>query len=104
MAKAKKEKPVEPVIDEVLDNSTDSLPGALNDSEVAVINEPENKPDVEHPLIYVPDIPAQSISSIEEKPDTDEILFLKRIMQIQEEGGFGKHLHDIINERIKSLK
>lgn len=104
MAKAKKEKPVEPVIDEVLDNSTDSLQVDFNDSEVPVIGEPENKPEVEQHLIYVPDIPAQAISVIEEKPDTDEILFLKRIMQIQEEGGFGKHLHDIINERIKSLK
>lgn len=67
---------------------------------------------------YVPDIPAQmiddsvsatvepsiiSVSVVEEK-ECDEILFLRRILRIQEEGGFGRHLNDLINGRIKELK
>lgn len=49
---------------------------------------------------YIPEIPAQ----LEVKEDTDEIRFLKNILHIQENGGFGRHLHGIINERIKELQ
>lgn len=71
---------------------------------------------------FVPDIPAQMEEQQEEiipeeelaeavpEPlpveaavSSDEKTFLLRILQIQEEGGFGKHLHDIIYERIKQL-
>lgn len=37
-------------------------------------------------------------------PESDEILFLRKLMQIQEDGGWGKHLHSVINERINQLK
>jgi len=37
------------------------------------------------------------------KPETEEILFLRKILHIQHEGGFGRHLDVIINERIKEL-
>lgn len=40
----------------------------------------------------------------EEKPDSDEILFLKHLLHRQHIGGFGRHLDDEINERIKHLK
>ncbi len=33
-----------------------------------------------------------------------EIEFLKRILNIQESGGFGRHLDKVINERIKLLQ
>lgn len=57
-----------------------------------------------HP-IYVPDMPAQMLDSsfAEEPKDETEIEFLQRILWIQEDGGFGRHLHTIINDRIKSL-
>lgn len=32
-----------------------------------------------------------------------EVNFLKRILYIQESGGFGNHLNKLINDRIKSL-
>ena len=37
-------------------------------------------------------------------PETDEVVFLRKLMQIQEDGGWGKHLHSVINERINQLK
>lgn len=78
------------------------------------------KVDIEQPkFTYVPDIPAQiiednisatvetkhisSIIVVEDK-ECDEVLFLRRILRIQEEGGFGRHLNDLINDRIKELK
>lgn len=36
--------------------------------------------------------------------ETEEIVFLRKILQIQDEGGWGKHLHSVINERINQLK
>jgi len=69
--------------------------------------------------IFIPEIPAQIIEKpvivkagegkandvfITEKPDTDEVIFLKQILHIQEVGGFGRHLHEFIKDRIKSLK
>lgn len=93
MAKAAKQKPVEPSLTE--EQPTEE-----------VLEQPKEQ---EQEPLFVPDIPAQmeepKVQKVtEEKPDTDEVLFLRRILQIQEEGGFGKHLHDLINERIKSLK
>lgn len=37
-------------------------------------------------------------------PESDEIVFLRKLMQIQEDGGWGRHLHSVINERINQLK
>ncbi len=42
--------------------------------------------------------------TVEVEPESSEVLFLKRILHIQHEGGFGRHLDDIINERINELK
>ncbi len=53
--------------------------------------------------ISVPDIPSQIEPEVVEKPESDEVRFLKKILHIQEVGGFGKHLHGIINDRIKEL-
>lgn len=55
--------------------------------------------------IYVPDIPAQMIDiSVPEQPKGEtEIQFLQRILNKQHDGGFGRHLDDMINERIKEL-
>lgn len=47
--------------------------------------------------IYIPDIPAQMV---EEEKESDEILFLRRLLKIQDDGGFGRHLNGII----KALK
>jgi len=43
-------------------------------------------------------------SEIEVTPETDEVVFLRKLMQIQEDGGWGRHLHSVINERINKLK
>ncbi len=66
--------------------------------------------EVEIPKIYIPDVPAQMIEekkediSVPEEPKGEtEIEFLQRILFIQEDGGFGMHLHKLINNRIKSL-
>ncbi len=80
----------------------------------AIKKESENiteQPGIETP-VSTPDIPAQMeeqlpiaqvVYPIEEK-ESDEILFLRRILHIQHTGGFGRHLDDIIYERIKELK
>lgn len=59
---------------------------------------------------YIPDIPAQMIEpikedlSVPEQPKGEtEIEFLRRILHKQHEGGFGRQLDDMINDRIKSL-
>jgi len=77
---------------------------------VEVIEETAAEPiaeELEIPTIYIPDIPAQMIetkTSEHETPTVEtEIDFLQRILNIQENGGFGRHLNGIIYERIKSL-
>jgi len=59
----------------------------------------------EHP-VYIPEIPAQIIdTSVTEKPTGEtEIKFLERLLHIQHSGGWGRHLDEIINDRIKSLQ
>lgn len=66
--------------------------------------------EAEMPKIFIPDIPAQIIETIKEDTSVPEqpigeteIQFLERILRIQEEGGFGRHLNGIIYDRIKSL-
>lgn len=66
--------------------------------------------------IYIPDVPAQmeeelqSVQILEDKVEvveevqSDEISFLKRLLDIQHSGGWGKHLDGVINERINELK
>lgn len=51
--------------------------------------------------VYVPDVPAQMIE--EEPAKETEVEFLKRLLAIQHTGGFGRHLDDVINKRIKLL-
>lgn len=60
---------------------------------------------VEEP-IYVPEVPAQieEHTSNIEVTETDEILFLRSILDKQRSGGFGRHLDGMINERINFLK
>ena len=65
---------------------------------------------------FIPDIPAQMeevesievvkevVAAIEEVVETDEVSFLKRILLIQHNGGWGRHLDGVINERIDALK
>lgn len=64
----------------------------------------------EMPKVFVPDVPAQVIEEkpaivavkVEDKKLT-EIEFLKIILHRQHEGGFGRHLDELINDRIKLL-
>lgn len=100
MAKAKKEK-IEYFIDE-----SKGIEVKLSEDGVLPLKE----------CIYIPDIPAQmekpqtvttTASNVvinTEISDTDEIVFLRRILQIQQEGCFGKHLDQLIYQRIKQLK
>lgn len=53
--------------------------------------------------IYIPDIPAQMIEPVVNDNKETETEFLLRILQIQEDGGFGRHLNGIIYERIKLI-
>ena len=39
-----------------------------------------------------------------EKPDTEEVAFLKLLHRLQNDGGFGTHLNSTILDRIKELQ
>lgn len=73
------------------------------------INIPELKKDM--PFIYIPDIPAQMIEVNEpvlsEQVNVvnieSETLFLTRLMEYQNNGGWGRHLNPMITERLKIL-
>lgn len=65
---------------------------------------------------FIPDVPAQmeeelqSVQIVEDKVEvieeveSSEILFLKKLLEIQHNGGWGRHLDGVINERINELK
>ena len=64
----------------------------------------EEEKEVELP-VSVQDIPAQmQDTSVSKEPKgVTEIEFLQRILNIQHTGGFGRHLDEIIYERIKRM-
>lgn len=74
----------------------------VEENATVLVEEPVVNEQLEAPL-YIPDIPAQMIVQ-EEKPESDEILFLRHILKRNHDGGFGHHLDDEILERIKYLK
>lgn len=39
-----------------------------------------------------------------EKGDSEEVLFLKKLYRVQNDGGFGIHLNQMINERIAEIE
>lgn len=99
MAKAKKEKVVEEEIFE--EQPTERLPEEIV-FEVPLVDVMEQE-GVKHP-VFIPDFPAQMDNSVPEQPKGEtEIQFLQRILYIQENGGFGRHLDKLINDRIKSI-
>ena len=51
---------------------------------------------------FIPDVPAQMEEQKEEVRET-EVEFLQRLLHIQHTGGFGRHLDEVIGERIKYL-
>jgi len=44
------------------------------------------------------------VYEVKEIHDTDEVLFLKKLLEVQEKGGWGRNLHPLINDRINELK
>jgi hypothetical protein len=99
MAKPKKsEVPQEVVIEEtVLATEDNTVSESTTELEPSVTN-----------FVHVPDIPAQmsdeqEFSLIKTLHKESEAEFLTRILHIQHEGGFGRHLDEIIKERINSL-
>lgn len=77
--------------------------------EISLVDETQT--GITHP-VSVPDIPAQmeeetplaQIVHPSEEKESDEILFLRRVLHVQHSGGFGRHLDDLIYDRIKELK
>lgn len=102
MAKAKQEKQEVAKMAQV---PIDSL------AEIVEVENAETELDVKEPIpkIYIPDIPAQIVTEeplklqVSEPKKETEIQFLYKILQIQENGGFGRHLDRLILDRIKSL-
>jgi hypothetical protein len=91
MSKSKKTEEVqEPEV--VIPEVTETLP-----EEVL----PEATEEVQEP-VSIPDVPAQM--DLVEVVESGEISFLRKILSIQHEGGWGSHLDDIIYARIASLK
>lgn len=90
---------------------------AITDSDGSVLWDSKNAENKKEP-ISMPDIPEQLwddknvLETFEQIvceneiqiSETDEILFLRKILDIQQSGCFGRHLDQLINERIKELK
>jgi hypothetical protein len=97
MARPKKEKQE---VAQMAQEPIDSLAEIVEHKED---EQPEQETVVEEEMakIYIPDIPAQII--VQEPKQETEIQFLYKILQIQENGGFGRHLDRLILDRIKSL-
>jgi hypothetical protein len=63
-------------------------------------------------IVDAPAEPAVIIETLESKPepkaievkDSDEVSFLKLLYRVQNDGGFGKHLNELIENRIKELQ
>jgi hypothetical protein len=85
MAKAKK------IVEE-----TPEVTPIIEDTESVVV------PDVIEPIVEEPKEEKKAAIK-KEVTEKDEVLFLKRILHIQHSGGFGRHLDDIIYDRIKEL-
>lgn len=88
----------------------DKIEEPIIETPVEPVIEPESIIE-EMPKVYIPDIPAQMVepkkedNSVPEEPKGEtEIEFLQKILFIQEDGGFGMHLHKLINNRIKALQ
>lgn len=45
----------------------------------------------------------EETKKVKEKPDTDEVAFLKLLHRLQNDGKFGTHLNELIDNRIKQL-
>lgn len=72
--------------------------------EVSEVPESQDQDISEVPLMEaVKEETVEVAPVIEIKPESNEVLFLRRLLHIQHSGGFGKHLDDIIYERIKEL-
>lgn len=98
---ATKKKQVAQMAQEPVDSLAEIVeqPIVENNEHETVVEEPVKE---EMPKFYIPDIPAQMLE--EEVPEeSDEIQFLRRILNIQNDGGFGRHLDRLILDRIKSL-
>lgn len=97
MAKSKK------VVEDNKEETNIDEPVILPVPETEAVVEENEEPILEKP-VYIPDIPAQMIEQdISNKTET-EVDFLLRLLKIQHQGGWGRHLDDIINDRIKTLK
>lgn len=71
-----------------------------------IIKTDDPAPPEEQEYVYIPDIPAQAKEEntvVHTDVVETEVNFLRRILYIQESGGFGSHLNKLINDRIKSL-
>lgn len=78
---------------------------SLDVKEETTIESEKTSETKEEEPVYIPDIPAQIIAhSMPELPKGEtEIEFLQRLLHIQHTGGWGKHLDEVINGRIKEL-
>ncbi|HRH55222.1 MAG TPA: hypothetical protein PLN38_17955, partial [Chitinophagales bacterium] len=90
MAKSKK------LIENTEEQSSENI---LADKPVEEVLQNELSENIEESKpIYIPDIPAQIIDQPTDTKFETEVDFLIRILQIQEEGGFGRHLNKIIHD------
>lgn len=97
MAKAKK------VVEDNKEETNIEEPVNLSVSETEVMAEEKNEEPILEKPVYIPDIPAQMIEPDSSNEIETEVDFLLRILQIQEDGCFGRHLNKIIQDRIKLI-
>lgn len=100
MAKGQKQKPPKEEKQEVTEVPQAEGANHLFDSEPAKVSEEALIAEINIEVVGNVEPTAIIIQDSGIEPEED---FLRRILQIQEEGGWGNHLHPIIKERLKQL-
>lgn len=77
------------------------IPAQISNEEISetIVETPES-------LVVIHDEPSteEAVDHKTEMKESDEILFLRSVLQKQHNGGFGRHLDEMIYNRIKELK
>lgn len=69
--------------------------------EEIVVEAIKEEPKKEEPIVVV--VKKESPNQVLDT-ESDEIRFLRTVLRVQNEGGFGTHLNGLVNERIEKLK
>src|SRR3954469_4850306 len=79
------------------------IPAQIEETKVEPVVEQIQEPETKKQEAAVTPVIEEQLPAVVEETESEEVLFLRNILAIQHNGGWGHHLDDVINERIKSL-